>query len=34
MTVRADRSLWNQDFIPSVDEPFRPRRDLVKGSRT
>jgi hypothetical protein len=30
----AERSLWNQDFIPSVDERFHPQRDLAKGSYT
>jgi hypothetical protein len=28
----AGGSLWNQDFILSVEEQFRPRRNLVKGS--
>jgi hypothetical protein len=32
--VTAGRSLWNQDFISSVDERFRPRMDLAKGIRT
>jgi hypothetical protein len=31
---RVDRSLWNKEFIPSVEEQFRPRMDLAKGSRT
>jgi hypothetical protein len=30
----AERSLWNQDFIPSVEERFQPQRDLEKGSLT
>jgi hypothetical protein len=34
MTVRANRSPWNQDFISSVEEKFQPRRDLAKVSRT
>jgi hypothetical protein len=33
MTAMAGRSLWNQDFIPSVEERFRPWRDLAKGSQ-
>jgi hypothetical protein len=31
---RADRSLWNQDFIMIVDERFQPQRGLAKGSHT
>jgi hypothetical protein len=33
MMVTVGRSLWNRDFIPSVEVQFRPRRDLAKGSR-
>jgi hypothetical protein len=30
----ADRSLWKQDFILSVEERFQPQSDLVNGSHT
>jgi hypothetical protein len=32
--VRVDQSLGNQDFILSVEERFRSRSDLAKGSHT
>jgi hypothetical protein len=34
MTAMVERSLWNQDFILSVEERFRPWMDLAKGSCT
>jgi hypothetical protein len=33
-TATVGRSLWNQDFILSVEEQIQPRRDLVKHSHT